>query len=187
MKKILAGLGLALAVTFTTNVFVAKALAGEVEALTPQRGGPGMMHMMSVFSELDLTREQKEAIKALRHDAWATIKANKGEHLDFRDQMQGLVRAENFDEVAVRELMASKHERRLQMGIMHAKMRNGIWNILNQEQRALLSELKAKRGEEQGQGWGERGHHKGKHHRRHHGDHAQDQRQDQNEDQGDDQ
>lgn len=154
MKKIISAFGLAIAVTLVSNVFVAKALANEHHEF---RGGPGMMRVMSMLAELDLTAEQKTQIKTLRQDTKSTMQANKQGHFDFREQMQQLVRSEHFDETAVRALIASKQALRMEMGLMHAKMRNGIWNILTEEQQALMVELKAQRG-----------HRRGRHHGRHH-------------------
>ena len=173
MKKILSVLGLVLAFTFGANVFVANALAGDHRDMA--RGGPGMMKAMSILSELDLSDEQRAAIKNLRHEIKAAFKANKDAHIDFRDEMKAQVQSDHFDETAVRELLASKQQKRIEMGVMHAKMRNGVWNILTEEQRTLMTELMAKRGE--------RGHHKGKRHGRHGERHSHDHEAEQGDDQ----
>ncbi|MFT4925054.1 MAG: protein CpxP [Phenylobacterium sp.] len=179
MKKIISALGLALAVTFATNVVVAKAVAHEDHPSMHEdkmarggsgmmgmhgdkmvRGGPGMMRMMARLAHLDLTEEQRSAIKTLHQQVRDTKDANKQGHMDFRQQMQDQVRSQSFDEAAVRDIIASKQALRLEMGVMHAKMRNGIWNILTAEQQEQVVAMKGKHRQ-----------HRGKHHGRHHGRH----------------
>ena len=111
------------------------------------------------FSRLAQYCLQHPSVNLLLQQARAAFKANKDAHIDFRDEMKAQVQSDHFDETAVRELLASKQQKRIEMGVMHAKMRNGVWNILTEEQRILMTELMAKRGE--------RGHHKGKRHGRH--------------------
>ena len=166
MKKILSVLGLALTVT-VGGLLATPAMAGPHHGFDSM-GGRDLMHMMHKFAELDLTDEQRDAIRQIRKDAVAKFRANKEARMDFRGQMRDLIRSDNFDETAARALIDEQQERHGEMMLMQMQVRNQIWNLLTPEQQAKAEEIK----------FGRHGRHHGKRHKHHHGKYQHDKHKD---------
>jgi protein CpxP len=155
MKKIVSALGLGLALTFG-GAAMAEGDRGFERSQGDSHGG-GHHMMKRMFSKLGLTEQQQEEVKAIREAAHASMKDNKGQFEGFRDQMKALVQAESFDEAAYRTLIESKQSHKVDMMVIKAKMKNGVWNVLTAEQQAEMAEMIEKRGE-RGQRHQRRGH-----------------------------
>ena len=144
MKKLMSVLGLSLALAVGSGAY-----AGERfhDGMSMERGERMMQHM---FSRLDLSDEQRDAVHAIRDEAHATMDAYKEKSqvdpAQMRAQMKALVQAESFDEQAFRDLMSQQQVHKTQMALIHAKMKNAVWNVLNAEQQAQMSEMMEKRG-----------------------------------------
>jgi protein CpxP len=154
MKKIASVIGLGLALAFGG---AAIANGGERGFNHGERGEHHMMKRL--FSKLDLSEEQKEVIKGLRVQTKASMKAlyTEGSRSESHSQMKALVMAETFDEAAFRDLLESKSSKRIDAGVVKAKMKNGIWNVLNAEQQEKLASMMAKMHDRKGKR-GFRGH-----------------------------
>ncbi|MCJ8272866.1 MAG: Spy/CpxP family protein refolding chaperone [Psychrosphaera sp.] len=160
MKKILSVLSLGLALAFGGVAMAEGDRSSERHSdhsAERGHGGNGQHHMMKrMFSKLDLSEEQQTAIKDLKeqmHADMQTLRAarsEEGQRSDFRDQMKAITQAETFDEDAFRELLAVKQAKKIEAGVMKAKMKNGVWNILNTEQQAKMTEMIQSRGERHG-------------------------------------
>ncbi|NQZ07244.1 MAG: Spy/CpxP family protein refolding chaperone [Algicola sp.] len=156
MKKILSVLSLGLALAFGGVAMAEGDRSAERHSdHSSERGhgGNGQHHMMKrMFSKLDLSEDQQTAIRDLKEQMHADMVALRGdsERSDFRDQMKTIVQAETFDEDAFRELLAVKQAKKIEVGVMKAKMKNGVWNILNTEQQAKMTEMMESRGERHG-------------------------------------
>lgn len=151
MKKIISafglGLGLSLALTFS-----GVALAEGDRGFERSHGGGGHHMMKRMFSKLDLNEEQKLAIKDLREQMHQSMEDlhEEGERGEFRDQMKAIVQAETFDESAFRDLLAAKQAKKIEFGVIKAKMKNGVWNVLTVEQQEKLETMMEKRGHRHG-------------------------------------
>jgi protein CpxP len=117
--------------------------------------------MKRMFSKLDLSEEQKAGIKALREETKAAMMALYDEEgrADFHDQMQALVKAESFDEAAFRALMETKAAKKMEAGVIKAKMKNGVWNLLDAEQQQKLEEMMEQKRERRQNRRSQRGYH----------------------------
>lgn len=120
-----------------------------------ERGGERGHHMMQrMFSKLALSEQQEEAIKALRAAAHTSMEQlEEGSMTDSHEQMKALIHASSFDEAAYRELLESKQSHHLEMRLIKAKTKNGIWNLLSAEQQEKMSAMMehgGKRGKRNG-------------------------------------
>lgn len=139
MKKILTVAGLALALTLG-----GAAVAGGERG--HHGGGHGGHHFMMkrMFSKLDLSEQQQEEVKGIMSAFKTQMQEKKEGRSEFKDQMKALVQSDSFDEAAVRALIESKQASRVDAGVAKARMKNQIWNVLNSEQQAKLTEMMEK-------------------------------------------
>ena len=141
MKKIIAILGLALALAFSGAV-LSKGDQGH-----HQSGHDESKHMMKhMFAKLDLSEEQKTAIKALQEQTHERIKSlhEEGAREDFKAEMKAILQAESFDDGAYRALLESKNAIAIEMEVFKGQAKNGVWNLLNAEQQEKFSAMMAK-------------------------------------------
>jgi len=95
--------------------------------------------MKKIFQQLDLTSEQRTAMKSQRKDMRGQMKANRAEH--GKRGMSGMstfVSAEGFDK---QEFMDMATKRSQKMIEMRANMFEQKMNILTAEQRVKLAKL----------------------------------------------
>jgi protein CpxP len=141
MKKLMTVLGLGLALTLGGNVLAQGDQGFE--------RGHGERKMQRMFSRLDLSTEQQDAIRGIREQAHDSIDAYRSglslERGELHQQMKALVQAETFDETAFRELMAQKAAVKSEMALIKAKSKNAIWNQLTPQQQTQMSEIMEKR------------------------------------------
>jgi protein CpxP len=156
MKKILSVLGLGLALSFGGVAMAQGDHSSERhfdQSSERGHGGKGHHMMKRMFSKLDLSEEQQTAVKALREQMKADMQAlraarsEEGERSEFRDQMKSIVQAEAFEEDAFRAMLADKQAKKTEAAVIKAKMKNGVWNTLNAEQQAKMTEMMESRGE----------------------------------------
>ena len=102
-------------------------------------------HMRHAFAHLDLSDEQHSAIKALKESTKETAKTRRGLMKQLRKQMHGLMKAETIDESAIRSLSVQIAEVKAEQMITHANFRQQAVAVLNDEQKAKLETMKAKR------------------------------------------
>ena len=155
MKKLVKVLGLGLALSLG-SVAGSVAIAhdhgnGGYEGKMMERGERMMKRM---FSRLDLTEAQREAVTEIRQDAQAAMAELKEQSVmsrgEFKEQMREIVQADEFDEQAFRQLMALKQTDRGEMAVIRAKMKHDIWHVLDAQQQAKMTEMMEKRGERRG-------------------------------------
>ncbi|MFY8273565.1 Spy/CpxP family protein refolding chaperone [Pseudoalteromonas sp. SSDWG2] len=121
----------------TVSVSSAAAWAGHHGEGHKQRG----MFAERMMRALDLSEQQQAQIKALREQHKSEL--NRGGRREMKASMDSLVRTSaEFDEQAVKELLASKQEERLQHQVARVKMQHQIWNILTEEQQEKFAQMK---------------------------------------------
>lgn len=105
-----------------------------------ERGGRNGM-----FKGLDLTREQKVSLKALREEAAVSSETHKVVMRDFREAQQALVRSDAFSEDAFKALFAQYKDNLIAAGVAKAKHKQAMFAVLTESQQQML---KARRAEE---------------------------------------
>ncbi len=155
MKKILSVLGLGLALAFGGVAMAQGDRSSERtfdHSAERGHGGNGHHMMKRMFSKLDLSEEQQTQVKALREQMKADMQALRGdsERSNMRDLMKSIVQAETFDEDAFRAMLADKQAKKTEAAVIKAKMKNGVWNTLNAEQQAKMTEMMESRGKRHG-------------------------------------
>jgi protein CpxP len=152
MKKIVSVLGLGFALTFG-GAALAEGHDG-FERGEGKGGHGGKGHMMKrMFSKLDLTAEQQTSIDALRdqmHDSMEALRGEEGERKAFHEQMKSVVQAEAFDEDAFREMTAAKQVKKVEVAVIKAKMKNGVWNVLSEAQQEQMTAMMESKRERRG-------------------------------------
>ena len=109
-------------------------------------------HMMKrMFSRLDLTEQQQQAVRAIREQAHTTMDELKNQSTmsrsELKSQLKSIVQADSFDEQAFRELMAVKQSHRSEMAVIRAKMKHDIWHVLDEQQQDKMAQMVEKRAE----------------------------------------
>lgn len=103
-----------------------------------------------LLANVELTSEQSSQIKQLlqqhRSDA-------RGTKTDAREQLQGLMQAENFDEQLARQILQQQQERRLERQLSRIKLQYQILQLLSPEQREQVQANVAKRGQRKMTQW----------------------------------
>ena len=98
-----------------------------------------------MFKGLDLTREQKASLKALREEASVSSETHKVVMRDFREAQQALVRSDAFSEDAFNALFAQYKDSLVAAGVAKAKHKQAMFAVLTESQQQAL---KARRTEE---------------------------------------
>jgi len=105
-----------------------------------ERGG-----RKGMFKGLDLTREQKVSLKALREEAAVSSETHKVVMRDFREAQQALVRSDAFSEDAFKALFAQYKDNLIAAGVAKAKHKQAMFAVLTESQQQTL---KARHAEE---------------------------------------
>jgi len=93
-----------------------------------------------IFKGLDLTDEQQAKVKSILSETKADAKATRGEDDSFRQAERKLIASHDFSASAYQALQASYQNQRLQQGLLMAKSRHDMWNVLSPEQQAQALE-----------------------------------------------
>jgi len=138
--------------SFTTLVIATCLSLGSlaVAAKEPHHGhaGPGAERapMVRMLKGLDLTETQRAQIKQLveQHKAQRPDPATMQQT---HEQLQQLVKADQFDAKAVRQLLQKNQAQRLDAEVQQLQLMHDIRALLTPEQQAKLDERQAKRME----------------------------------------
>ena len=95
---------------------------------------------------LELTDEQKEQMKTIRQEAKEEGANHKAALKEFREQAKELTLADNFDESAFTALQAQYQSNFQRLGLLRAKTKHAMMQVLTAEQQAKWQEFKPKRG-----------------------------------------
>lgn len=109
-----------------------------------QQHAPAYMHK-KIFSRLDLTSEQRAAIKKLMADQRQSRPERLMEPAD-RQAWQALMDAPQFDKTSARELMQKKQARQLERQLQAMQLQHQIRQLLTEEQRQQLDNQRKKGG-----------------------------------------
>ena len=100
-----------------------------------------VMHKM--LASLDLTQSQKAQIKALVEQHREKHQASKPK-AGMRQQVQQLVSADSFDEVAARSLLEQQQQKDIERRLEGLKLQHEIRQLLTPDQRQQLAEKQQK-------------------------------------------
>ena len=141
----------------TSNKLFASVLALSILSL----GATGMAHawggkgggcgrggdMMQMAQTLDLSSEQRDAIRAIRDQQRDSMRAKRDQMMDIRQSLRALVHSDSFDAAKVRELADAKAKIQAEITVQRAETMHKIRGELNPEQTAKFDSMK-------GRGWG---------------------------------
>jgi periplasmic protein CpxP/Spy len=96
-----------------------------------------------LLSGLDLTELQREQIQQLMQQHRTERQASAAEKKQ-HNQMQALLAADNFDEMAVRDLLREQQQNHLEKRVAGLKLQHQILQVLTVEQRQQLAQKRAK-------------------------------------------
>ncbi|MBZ9611229.1 Spy/CpxP family protein refolding chaperone [Rheinheimera maricola] len=135
---------------FALSMITTTGLSGM--AVAHQQNDDGKHHQRSMqhakplqraLSSLDLTDSQQTQIKQLMQQHRAQQKAKPGDNIT-RQQLQGLVTADSFDEVAARQLLELQQQQKVERQLAGLKLKHDILQLLTAEQRQQLTEKQKK-------------------------------------------
>jgi protein CpxP len=134
-----------LAVTLSGGLALQPAFAqrcdnpGNCEPGYCDKRGERMERMAEV---LGLSAEQQQQIQSIRDEERALVAPLREQLSASREQMETAVKAQPFDEGAVRSLAAAQAGIRTELTVARARMQNRIHSVLTPEQRTLAEKLR---------------------------------------------
>jgi periplasmic protein CpxP/Spy len=96
-----------------------------------------------LLSGLELTEQQREQIQQLVQQHRTEQQASAAEK-SLHNQKQALLAADNFDEMAVRDLLRLQQQNQLEKRVAGLKLQHQILQVLSVEQRQQLAQKRAK-------------------------------------------
>lgn len=122
---------------------------GERERSQKQKRGmqsmPAVSRLMRAVRHLDLSEEQKSAVKEIMLGLKQEIRPIAGEMKANQQLLRDLIKAESFDEAAVAELADVEGNLAAQRLLITSRALAGVYAQLTDEQRAELEVMKEKR------------------------------------------
>lgn len=115
--------------------------------------GKGFAAIMRLEKNLDLSKEQRTAIREIIKNARTAGRAHRDILFDNRLALHDLMEAENFNEQEARRLAEIQADNMAELMLLHARTRADIRAQLSDEQREKVSELRQERGS--GYGFGQ--------------------------------
>lgn len=103
--------------------------------------------MMRVMKKLDLTREQRQAIRNIKNETRDQMETKRDEMIDIRKALREQSRAETYDASKVRELANTKSQIMADMTVQRIETMNRIRKELTQDQLTQMDKLKERRYE----------------------------------------
>lgn len=106
---------------------------------------PGQIGAPKLFESLDLSEDQRAAIKSIRQK---NLSSESNQALvNFREAERALIASGNFNDDSYQALQAEYQAAHLQHALAMAKTRHEIWNVLTPEQQAKAPEKMSRRKE----------------------------------------
>lgn len=102
-----------------------------------------MKRAMHHLSHLDLSEQQKIDIKAAIKDGMQAAQAKRESIAPLKEQLRELAKAETVDASAIKALSAQIADVKSDLMIMHIAKKREIGELLTEEQRQELAEMKA--------------------------------------------
>ncbi len=121
---------------------VAHACGGPGGHFGGHHGGDRMMHMMKT---LDLTTEQRQAIRKIKNESRDQMEVKRDELFEIRKALREQGRAETYDAAKVRDLADAKAKITADMTVQRIKTMQQIRKELTAEQLKELDEMKDRR------------------------------------------
>lgn len=101
--------------------------------------GDGMMYMMK---NLDLSKEQRQAIRDIKKDSRDKMEAKRDEMFDIRKELHEQVNSENYDAAKVRKLADAKAKIMSDLAVQNIETMQRVQKELTAEQREKLDDVK---------------------------------------------
>ena len=137
------------------NWIIGSILAGTigVAGVAHACGGPGGHfrgdhkggRMMHVMKKLDLTKEQRQAIRTIKNESRDKMEVKRDEMLDIRKALHEQVKTEKYDAAKVRKLADAKAKLMADMTVQRINTMHQIRKELTAEQLEELDEIKDRR------------------------------------------
>lgn len=140
------------------NLIIGSILAGTigVAGLAQACGGPGGNfrgahkghggeRMMHVMKKLDLSAEQRNAVRTIKRDSRDQMQAKRDEMQDIRQALQKQASAETYDAAKVRELADAKAKIMVDITVQRIETMQKVRKQLTAEQLAKFDDMKDRR------------------------------------------
>ena len=102
---------------------------------------PGPHHQMALLKQLDLSREQRQDVRQLMRQGRQDVAVYREDLRAVRQQMQALIKAESWDEAAVKDLLEERQPLMAQLALTRANKKHQVWQVLSDEQQAEFEAL----------------------------------------------
>ncbi len=98
----------------------------------------------NAVKKLNLTKDQKVKIHALKVVAYKSFKANSQKMKSIRSEIQGLITSDKMDEAKLDALIAQRNQIKSSMIKNRILMQHQIYALLNQDQKVQYKEITKK-------------------------------------------
>lgn len=116
-------------------------LAGVAHACGGPRGHFRGDQVMHVIEKLDLTQEQRQAVRNIKNESRDQMDAKRDEMFEMRKALRKQSNAETYNTKKVRELANSKASIMADMIVQRLEIMSRIRNLLNEEQREKMNDI----------------------------------------------
>jgi Spy/CpxP family protein refolding chaperone len=133
-------------------------VAGAAPALADMQEGPGGRRLgrmgprgggaparMLGLRQLDLTEAQRDQIRGIMQEQQKEFAPVRDRLRDARAKVRGAETATEFNESALRSAMSELAEAQADAAVLRAKVREKVWSLLTDEQKAKAQSLRAER------------------------------------------
>lgn len=108
--------------------------------------GDGMMHMMKKLDlTLNLTKEQRQAVRNIKKDTRDKVEDKRDEMFDIRKELHEQATAENYDAAKVQKLADTKAKLMSELAVQRVETMQRIRKELTAEQLEQLDDFKDRR------------------------------------------
>lgn len=114
------------------------------------RGGHKGDAIMHIMKKLDLSKEQRQAVRKIKNESRDKMEAKRDEMFDIRKELREQGKAENYDAAKVRKLADARAKIMADMTVQKIETMQRIRKELTAEQREKLEDFKGRRFERRG-------------------------------------
>ena len=124
---------------------LAQACGGPGEGFRGAHKGHGGDRMMHVMKKLDLSDEQRDAVRTIKRDSRNQMQAKRDEMQDIRQALRKQANAEAYDAAKVRELADAKAKIMADITVQRIETMQKVRKQLSAEQLAKFDDMKDRR------------------------------------------
>jgi Spy/CpxP family protein refolding chaperone len=105
------------------------------------QGGFGLVQLMMDVSDLNITAEQKKAIRSVLQKHWREAKPLLKKLNDYRVELRDIIKSNPYDETAIRSAVQERSQVAADLAVLRGKVSAEVRSILKPEQKAKIERI----------------------------------------------